>query len=477
MNVTAVNQIVANTKASKKTELNDGSAFSQELKKQLTHAEESEADELTDDLSQSEVKSEVEEDTDKMEETSEFVIIPAFLRFDSKLEHASTVLTDLHKDQLDMASTIARETNLTPLAIDEEAIISMTDLSESFQALETVKVSTEPVLTTAVSGKETAELTPDSEIKNASMADTEFLPATDANDLPEGLIKENFSVNLSKAAIEGETGRVSLEKAEEMTMTVKDSKPVIGDSAKETAPAIENKLTQSSTPQTEANGQNERPSSFEAINFQAGQQSEELSKPTVTEQSVNLKDNSAEEQLVEQFGLSQSTQLKTVPDTVNQTIPLPVKTALEQSPEVIQDMMMSVSSNEAGETVYQSTLTLTPETLGDIKVELSYSDEKLTGNFIFETEDAKQHIESHWQQIKGPLEMKGLQLNGFEFQVVDPHTSAQSGNLNFSQQSDQSKKDQQDEQRKSAQSSDRFEEETAGANLVTRQESGLNYYA
>lgn len=477
MNVTAVNQVVASTQASDKTELSDGAAFSRELKKHLTHAEESEADQLTDDPSQSEVKSEGEEDTDKMEEASEFFIIPAFLRFDREIESSSTVLTAIHKDKLDMDSTLAQEVSKTPEASSEETVISMTDLSDSDLEAVTIKSSTESVLTATDSAKETAKLTPVSETKTALIDDSESMPVTDAKDSPNEATKEGNSANLFKALADVETEKLSIVKADGMIKTADASERVDVGSIKKTPAASENKLEKTLHQSTETNGQTERVTEVDSFNFQAGQFTEEPTETTVVEQSITVTDNPGEELLVQHFGLSQSAQLKAVPDAMSQATPVPVKTALEQSPEVIQDMMMSVSADKTGDTVYQSTLTLTPETLGNIKVELSYSGEKLTGNFIFETEDAKQYIESQWQQIKGPLETKGLQLNGFEFQVVDPNTPPQSGNLNFSQQSDQSKKDQQEERKGTTHSSERLEEETAGAKPVTRQESGLNYYA
>lgn len=150
---------------------------------------------------------------------------------------------------------------------------------------------------------------------------------------------------------------------------------------------------------------------------------------------------------------------------------------LEESPDMIQDFILTTASSESGDKVYQSTLTLTPETLGQITVELTFSEEGLTGRLVFDTDEAKQWVENQWQQIKTPLELNGLSLDTIDFQVVKPQDTMASTPFNFSHQSDQSKKEEQGKRKNTLLASHQSEDESRPTEAILRHGYGLNYYA
>ena len=150
---------------------------------------------------------------------------------------------------------------------------------------------------------------------------------------------------------------------------------------------------------------------------------------------------------------------------------------LEESPDMIQDFILTTASSESGDKVYQSTLTLTPETLGQITVELTFSEEGLTGRLVFDTDEAKQWVENQWQQIKTPLELNGLSLDSIDFQVVKPQDTMTSTPFNFSHQSDQSKREEQGKRKNTRLASHQSEDESRPTEAILRHGYGLNYYA
>lgn len=112
----------------------------------------------------------------------------------------------------------------------------------------------------------------------------------------------------------------------------------------------------------------------------------------------------------------------------------------EQGTEMIQEMMMSVGTDEGGKEVFKSTLTLTPETLGEVKIELIYDQNGLSGKLVFESDETKKWMESQWQQMKQPLESKGLTISQFDFSVTKPVLQPQTDGFSFSQEFSQSDK-------------------------------------
>ncbi|MCC5890181.1 MAG: flagellar hook-length control protein FliK [Alkalibacterium sp.] len=472
MNVTAVNQIAAGTQGLKKSELKDGAAFSQELKKHMTHSNDTEAYDLTEDLSQSVVKEDLEDESQEMEEANEFVIIPAFLRFDREIEHSSAMLTEIHKDDQLMDSRVTQE-NSDILVKEGEAVNLSTDFTQSLVDSETDLILTE---IGTEKNSEKIKLTTLSDVKMDNVEITDDSIFTGKQDTLKGVTEDIISMFESQVTEEIEMDKDALKQVQQ---TINDSESYKTETIVSTADSIEKKVELKVPDLTEVS-ESKKAEQLLSENKLDSFLSESLTDKKVVSNSVErasevMKSDTTNEQLQPQISHPQLSQVSELSEKMIQS--LPATATLEQSPEVIQDLMMTVSSKDTGDNVYQSTLTLTPETLGEIKVEITYSDEGLTGRLVFETEEAKQYIENQWQQIKAPLEMKGLQLEGFEFQVVEPHDFTQSNNLNYSQQSDQSKRDQQEERRESAQSKNGVEEEEVVVRPGIKNGNGLNYYA
>ena len=156
--------------------------------------------------------------------------------------------------------------------------------------------------------------------------------------------------------------------------------------------------------------------------------------------------------------------------------PLPV--TKEQSVEIIQDLMMTVVTDESGKEVFKSTLTLTPESLGEVKIELTYNQEGLSGKLVFESDETRKWMESHWQQLKQPLETKGLTLNQFDFSVTEPIVLPQTDGFSFSQEFDQSEQQKSNEPTHSSDTPLIIDSEEEATHLKPRSATtGLNIYA
>lgn len=155
----------------------------------------------------------------------------------------------------------------------------------------------------------------------------------------------------------------------------------------------------------------------------------------------------------------------------------------EQSLEVISEMLMTVSTEKSGEKIYNSTLTLTPETLGEVKIELIYTKDGISGQLVFSSEESKEWMEKQWNQLKLPLETKGIFMNQFEFSVVEPSAVFNQNAETFAQSGQQFNQQSQQQPSSASQSSNDHrlvkesnEEKDNGTNSETER-TGLNLYA
>lgn len=112
----------------------------------------------------------------------------------------------------------------------------------------------------------------------------------------------------------------------------------------------------------------------------------------------------------------------------------------EQGLNLIQDMVTQLVENKDGQKTYQTTLHLTPESLGKVTVELSLTEDGLSGKLTFQSDEARRWMEGEWLDLKLPLESKGLKLNAFDFTTSQPATQQQNG-FSFSEHSSQSGQD------------------------------------
>jgi len=151
---------------------------------------------------------------------------------------------------------------------------------------------------------------------------------------------------------------------------------------------------------------------------------------------------------------------------------------LEESMDQIEELFVQRVQNDKGTEVIQSTIRLTPESLGDIEIELIFDKDDVSGKFIFKSEEAKRYVESQLNQLRNPLEAKGIKFNSIEMTVKEqPHTQSQ--DMTFSQSFNQSKGEKQAASQPSLMSHEEGIEADPEPLLEKKysRESGLNVYA
>ena len=425
MNVTAVGNESVVARPSSQATTGDTEAFSQALSKQLHSSKETPKEDAKD------TSSELSDEKEDIEESQDFIIIPTFLRFETHSELSKMVMGEGLNSDNSMTERAVTPLNTQPV-IDGEVIIADDEAPD----LET-PVSDTTMVETSVSESTVVETS----VTDNSANNT---PTVDAVVTDSGL--EQLTPNQDDPDVI----------AKQVTPRVSDS-------------SIEQPLAEFNT------GHIDTPSI------------DSLPLSALTEQG-ELTDGVTEGQILDSdegdTGISQTSVTPNPQPT--QTIERALQTesgqttqpvTLEESPDMIQDFILTTASSESGDKVYQSTLTLTPETLGQITVELTFSEEGLTGRLVFDTDEAKQWVENQWQQIKTPLELKGLSLDTIDFQVVKPQDTMTSTPFNLSHQSDQSKKEEQGKRKNTRLASHQLEDESRPTEAILRHGYGLNYYA
>lgn len=414
MNVTAVGNESVVARPSSQATTGDTEAFSQALSKQLHSSKETPKEDPKD--TSSELSDEKE--TEDIEESQDFIIIPTFLRFETHSELSKMVMGESH--------------DVMPIGEGLNSDNSMTEITQ---------LNTQPVI--------------DGEVIIAESVDGEAphieTPVSDTT-MVETSVKDSGLEQLTP-------------NQDDQDVIAKQVTPRVSDSS------IEQPLAEFNT------GHIDTPS-IDSLPLSAlTEQGEPIDIDGVTEGQTLDSDEG-------DTGISQTSVTPNPQPT--QTIERVLQTesgqttqpvTLEESPDMIQDFILTTASSESGDKVYQSTLTLTPETLGQITVELTFSEEGLTGRMVFDTDEAKQWVENQWQQIKTPLELNGLSLDTIDFQVVKPQDSMPSTPFNFSHQSDQSKKEEQGKRKNTLHASHQLEDESRPTEAILRHGYGLNYYA
>lgn len=416
MNVTAVGNESVVARPSSQATTGDTEAFSQALNKQLHSSKETPKEDAKD--TSSELSDEKE--TEDIEESQDFIIIPTFLRFETHSELSKTVMGESH-DVMPIGEGLNSDNSMTERAvtplntqpvIDGEVIIAESVDGEA------------PDIETPVS---------DTTMVETSVKDSGLEQLTPNQDDPDVIAKQ-VTPRVSDSSIEqplAEFNAVDID-----TLSI-DSLPLSA-------------LSEQGEP-IDIDGVTEG----QTLDSDEGDTG--ISQTSVTP-------NPQPTQTIERVLQTESGQT-TQPVT------------LEESPDMIQDFILTTASSESGDKVYQSTLTLTPETLGQITVELTFSEEGLTGRLVFDTDEAKQWVENQWQQIKAPLELNGLSLDTIDFQVVKPQDTMTSTPFNLSHQSDQSKKEEQGKRKNTPHASHQLEDESRPTEAILRHGYGLNYYA
>lgn len=415
MNVTAVGNESVVARPSSQATTGDTEAFSQALSKQLHSSKETPKEDAKD--TSSELSDEKE--TEDIEESQDFIIIPTFLRFETHSELSKMVMGEGLNSDNSMTERAVTPLN-TQQVIDGEVIIAESVDGEA-PHIET-PVSDTTMVETSVSESTGVE---------TSVNDSGLGQLTPNQDDPDVIAKQ-------------------------VTPRVSDS-------------SIEQPLAEFNT------GHIDTPS-IDSLPLSALTEQGELTDGVTEGQTLDSDEGDT--------GISQTSVTPNPQPT--QTIERALQTesgqttqpvTLEESPDMIQDFILTTASSESGDKVYQSTLTLTPETLGQITVELTFSEEGLTGRLVFDTDEAKQWVENQWQQIKTPLELNGLSLDSIDFQVVKPQDTMTSTPFNLSHQSDQSKKEEQGKRKNTRLASHQLEDESRPTEAILRHGYGLNYYA
>jgi flagellar hook-length control protein FliK len=162
------------------------------------------------------------------------------------------------------------------------------------------------------------------------------------------------------------------------------------------------------------------------------------------------------------------TTVKPMPET---NMPVPK----EQGLNLVQEMVTSLVENKEGQKTYQTTLHLTPETLGKVTVELSFNEEGLSGKLTFQSDEARRWMEGEWLDLKLPLESKGLNIKSFDFTTSQPAAQQQSG-FSFSEQSEGSGQDTERRSASGQDSSAHSENDEQNEEMNKNKPNGLNVY-
>lgn len=415
MNVTAVGNESVVARPSSQATTGDTEAFSQALSKQLHSSKETPKEDAKDTSSDLSDEKEKED----IEESQDFIIIPTFLRFETHSELSKMVMGEGLNSDNSMTERAVTPLN-TQQVIDGEVIIAESVDGEA------------PHIETPVSDTTMVDIpVSDTTMVETSVKDSGLEQLTPNQDDPDVIAKQ-------------------------VTPRVSDS-------------SIEQPLAEFNT------GHIDTPS-IDSLPLSALTEQGELTDGVTEGQTLDSDEGDT--------GISQTSVTPNPQPT--QTIERALQTesgqttqpvTLEESPDMIQDFILTTASSESGDKVYQSTLTLTPETLGQITVELTFSEEGLTGRLVFDTDEAKQWVENQWQQLKTPLELKGLSLDSIDFQVVKPQDTMTSTPFNLSHQSDQSKKEEQGKRKNTRLASHQLEDESRPTEAILRHGYGLNYYA
>lgn len=419
MNVTAVGNESVVARPSSQATTGDTEAFSQALSKQLHSSKETPKEDAKD------TSSELSDEKEDIEESQDFIIIPTFLRFETHSELSKTVMGESH-DVMPIGEGLNSDNSMTERAV--------------------TPLNTQPVIDGEVIIADGEAPDIETPVSDTTMVETSVSESTGV----ETSVKDSGLEQLTP-------------NQDDPDVIAKQVTPRVSDSS------IEQPLAEFNT------GHIDTPSI------------DSLPLSALTEQG-ELTDGVTEGQILDSdegdTGISQTSVTPNPQPT--QTIERALQTesgqttqpvTLEESPDMIQDFILTTASSESGDKVYQSTLTLTPETLGQITVELTFSEEGLTGRLIFDTDEAKQWVENQWLQIKTPLELKGLSLDTIDFQVVKPQDTMTSTPFNLSHQSDQSKKEEQGKRKNTRLASHQLEDESRPTEAILRHGYGLNYYA
>ncbi|OJF90877.1 flagellar hook-length control protein FliK [Alkalibacterium sp. 20] len=147
----------------------------------------------------------------------------------------------------------------------------------------------------------------------------------------------------------------------------------------------------------------------------------------------------------------------------------------EQSLNLIQDMVTSLAENKEGQKTYQTRLHLSPETLGKVTIELSLTEEGLSGKLTFQSDETRKWMEGEWLDLKLPLESKGVMIKSFDFTTSQPANQQQSG-FSFSENPSQSEQESQKQRFSKNQHVPSAEKDEQMSEVNLNKKNGINVY-
>lgn len=503
MNVTQVIQSAVQQKSKgKETEINVKD-FSKAFEKYTSSSDSKRKKQTSEEIESEELKEQAPDSTEQSESETEpapFTLINPFLNLDAQVTDLSALGEHfiLHKEPsnsevslIAVTQLIAQGTegdlgNMETLTINseltnnlsQEQLAALASLTESDQLIEgktlsevadeVSKLMEGDALKKAVEadGLKQAGNSVEASESSTIKANTELNEQSKTGS-PTSIKSESLDsdtkqtlVDLNKVSMDSEASdQITNKKPESVRQTSKNSdllQPVTGNKS----PLIEEGSKEKSTLETSR------------LTDQA-----ELTETTLPEGKVkeSASQTDTEYDFVSMLRQLSSQSTKTQNQSTVKTMPennTPVPK--EQGMNLIQDMVTSLVENKEGQKTYQTTLHLTPETLGKVTVELSFNEEGLSGKLTFQSDEARRWMEGEWLDLKLPLESKGVTVKSFDFATSQPATQQQNS-FSFSEQSSQSG---QDAQRQATSDKERIgpENDDLPVEAAADQTSGLNVY-
>ncbi|SFC40315.1 hook-length control protein FliK [Alkalibacterium subtropicum] len=504
MNVTQVIQSAVQVKSKGAHTEKDGETFSKALEQLTAGSDTKEKSQLTEGAGSEELEkqsSEADDASEKEAEPATFTLVNPFLNLESEIKDIKT----LGKSVIVHTETATSEAALTPghqLTSSETKARSITvDLAEAVaegaEGQSPKQAAASPALT------DSHQLI---EGKNLTEAGSEATPsmASKTKDIPvnrselnrsdgllnakvsagaaesDGQIKERAGTGPSSTAKAKSAGVESDKTVQEVTLrnsdegkqlTMKESEPL--KSSPQTSETIDLNHAALTSAGKHENQTIETSKVVESTIKEAETTgrtvSEAKMEETITQSDTDYDFVSMLRQLSSQSGKTSALTPAGSADKAN--IPVPK----EQGMDLVQDMVTRLVENKDGQKTYQTTLHLTPETLGKVTVELLFNEEGLSGKLTFQSDEARRFMEGEWLDVKRPLESKGLNIKSFDFTTSQPSTQQQSG-FSFSEQSGGSG---QDSQRRTFQGQDSHvlsEQDEQTIEMNKNQPNGLNVY-
>lgn len=470
IDIAALSQIKTTSVKNNRSADVDQPLFSKEMEKFAGHKGTKESGDLKGGSSQTPIESEGTEELTEEEEV-DFTLIHPFVRLHQGLDELPVELgiTALHNETIEADDTQPVQNSLKVEEKTTHSELTASQILEDSSSLnETLVQVIEEDPVGNISTEKKANLSPNGTQKLDGASDQAGSNSAKLVDID----RKQGEVNDKYTSIDSPTSETNSVEYE-VTAASKDHSDLIND--RPVASGHKNDSLERMTVQPESSTENRE-----------GQTEDLITEPSLkfSVKESDSQSNSIENKPLEQ-NLSQMSSTDTqVTKTSTEVMAQPsTPVTQEQSLDVISEMLMTVSTETNGEKIYNSTLTLTPETLGEVKIELVYTKDGISGQLVFSSEESKEWMEKQWSQLKLPLETKGIIMNQFEFSVVEPSSVFNQNADTFAQSGQQFNQQSQQQSASASQSSNdsrlvtESNEETEYRTDSESESTGLNLYA